>query len=165
MECLPQMKKKHPETLTQLHATFTEKVAARLQEDMDELLADLKLQEKLDFLDQLESEQAALSQGETVWLVNFLFCLVLLFHPSFIFITRRPSGVPAKDLLAYDVPTLQSHHDELANYLKELQRQNEQEKKQLSEAADEIRNTEKKIVQQLERNEKAFHTLSSIYST
>lgn len=67
MECLPQMKKKHPETLAQLHVTFNEKLLTRLNEDMDELLTDLKLKEKLDFLDQLESDQAKLSTGEIVW--------------------------------------------------------------------------------------------------
>lgn len=72
--------------------------------------------------------------------------------------------MPSKDLLAYDVPALQSHRDELASYLKELQEQNEKEKHQLLVVADQIRNSEKTIKDKLEKNEKVFHTLSTIYS-
>lgn len=62
--------KKKPETLTQLHTTFSQKIQSRLKDDINELVSDLDLKNKLDFLDKLDTEQSELSQGETVWYVN-----------------------------------------------------------------------------------------------
>ncbi len=62
--------KKKPETLTQLHTTFSQKIQSRLKEDINELVTDLDLKNKLDFLDKLDTEQSELSQGETVWYEN-----------------------------------------------------------------------------------------------
>lgn len=59
--------KRKTETLAQLHTTFGQKVQSQLKQEFDELFATLSLQEKLDFIDKIDIEQAELSQGETVW--------------------------------------------------------------------------------------------------
>lgn len=66
-ECLPWIKKKHPEMISLLHQTFSHKVQQRMKEDVNQLFSDLALKEKLDFLDKLDTEQAELSMGEVVW--------------------------------------------------------------------------------------------------
>lgn len=66
-ECLPQLKKKKPEVLAQLHAILTSTVRKKLKEELEEVMTDFDLKSKLDFIDKLDSEQADLSKGETVW--------------------------------------------------------------------------------------------------
>ena len=64
------MKRKHPDTLSNLHAIFSQKLELRLREDINELLSGLGLKEKLDFLDQLDTEQSNLPLSEFTWLVD-----------------------------------------------------------------------------------------------
>ena len=66
-ECLPQLKKKKPEMLAQLHSILTNTVRKKLKEELDEIMTDFDLKSKLDFIDKLDTEQADLSKGETVW--------------------------------------------------------------------------------------------------
>lgn len=61
------MKKKYPEIMSTLHQTFSHKVQTKLKEDIEELVSNLALKEKLDFLDQLDTEQAESSRGDVVW--------------------------------------------------------------------------------------------------
>ena len=66
-ECLPQLKKKKPETLTQLHTILINTVKKKLGEELDSVSADFDLKNKLDLIDQLDTEQRELTKGETVW--------------------------------------------------------------------------------------------------
>ena len=68
------MKKKYPDTLQQLHTILSSTVEKKLKVELDEFFTDFDIKDKLDTLDRLDAEQAALSDGETVWLVSsFLF--------------------------------------------------------------------------------------------
>ncbi|XP_046438232.1 polyamine-modulated factor 1-like [Daphnia pulex] len=116
---------------------------SKLKEEIDDLFSFLNLKEKLDFLDKIDLEQAELSQGETVW---------------------RPTGDPSKDMLAYDMPALQSHKEELLSSLKELQAENENEKKKILKVVEGISETEKQIEGLLIKNEKTLKVLSSFPS-
>ncbi|XP_057373973.1 polyamine-modulated factor 1-like [Daphnia carinata] len=141
-DCLPFLKRK-TEILAQLHTTFGQKVQFHLKQEFDELFSTYCLKEKLDFLDKLDVEQADLSQGETVW---------------------RPTGDPSKDMLAYDIPALQSHKEELLSYLRELREENEGEKKKILKVVEGITETEKLIEELLIQNEETLEVLSSLPS-
>lgn len=80
------------------------------------------------------------------------------------FYYRRPTGIPAKDLLAYDMPVLQAHKEALQNYAKELQASNEEEKKKIQTTVEQIEETEKLIESLLAKNEQTIGVLSSIPS-
>lgn len=67
-------------------------------------------------------------------------------------------------MLAYDVPVLQMHKEKLLLDLKELQAENEIEKKKIIEVVDKMNETEKVIEGMLTKNEKALEVLSSIQS-
>lgn len=77
-------------------------------------------------------------------------------------ICRRPTGDPAKDLLAYDVPALQAHKEKLLSDLKKLKEENEVEKKKIIEVMDKMSETEEVIEGMLTKNEKALEVLSNI---
>jgi hypothetical protein len=96
----------------------------------------------------------------------FQFNLLLVSNVSnFFFVAiRRPTGDPSKDMLAYDMPALQSHKEELLSSLKELQAENENEKKKILKVVEGISETEKQIEGLLIKNEKTLKVLSSLPS-
>lgn len=88
----------------------------------------------------------------------------VFFSNDFSSFCRRPTGDPARDLLAYDMPALQIHKEKLLSDLKELQKENEIEKKKIIEVVDKMGETEKVIEGMLTKNERALEVLSSIQS-
>ncbi len=64
-------------------------------------------------------------------------------------------------MLAYDMPTLQSHKEELLSSLRELQAENENEKKKILKVVEGISETEKQIEGLLIKNEKTLEVLSN----
>lgn len=67
-------------------------------------------------------------------------------------------------MLAYDMPALQSHKEELLSSLKKLQAENENEKKKILKVVEGISETEKQIEGLLIKNEKTLKVLSSFPS-
>ena len=67
-------------------------------------------------------------------------------------------------MLAYDVPCLQSHKEELLSLLAELHADNEHEKKKILNVVEDINETERTIEGLLAKNEKGLQILSSIPS-
>lgn len=82
----------------------------------------------------------------------------------FLINNRRSTGDPSKDLLAYDIPTLQQHKEELLASLKELQAENEGEKKKILKVVEGMNETERLIEGILTDNEKTLEVLSTIPS-
>lgn len=67
-------------------------------------------------------------------------------------------------MLAYDIPILQQHKDELSTYLKELKADNDKEKTKILEVVQRVGEMEKAIEDLLVQKEKAIEVLSSIPS-
>jgi hypothetical protein len=67
-------------------------------------------------------------------------------------------------MLAYDIPALQLHKEELLSSLKELQAENEREKEKILKVVEGISETEKLIEGLLIKNEKTLEVLSSFPS-
>jgi hypothetical protein len=158
------MKKKYPDTLQQLHTILSSTVEKKLKVELDEFFTDFDIKDKLDTLDRLDAEQAALSDGETVWLVSsFLFTNTNLCSNNNMRLCyqRRPTGLPSKDLLAYDMPDLQQHKEDLLKYLKEVQTENALEKTKILKKVEEIQETDKVIEDMLMKNEKTSSVLGS----
>lgn len=77
---------------------------------------------------------------------------------------RRPTGVPTKDLLAYDIPALLSQKESLQTYLKELRAESDIEKSKIQQAVQKMEDTEKLIETLLAKNERTIEVLSTIPS-
>lgn len=67
-------------------------------------------------------------------------------------------------MLAYDIPALQSHKEELLSYLMELKEENEGEKKKILKVVEGITETEKLIEEILIQNEQTLEVLSFVPS-
>lgn len=67
-------------------------------------------------------------------------------------------------MLAYDIPALQSHKEELLSYLMELKEENEGEKKKILKVVEGITETEKLIEEILIQNEQTLEVLSIVPS-
>lgn len=67
-------------------------------------------------------------------------------------------------MLAYDIPALQSHKEELLLCLRELKEENEGEKKKILKVVEGITETEKLIEGLLIQNEQTLEVLSSLPS-
>lgn len=93
---------------------------------------------------------------------NFCFQLIPIFVTAPRYLScRRPTGQPSKDLLAYDMPALQQHKEELLRYLKEQQAANELEKASILKKVEGIKETEKAIEDILAKNKKTCSVLGS----
>jgi len=140
-KCYPSIARKYPDTPEQLRKTLMESIRKRVIADLEDFYADLNLKANLDLVDRLEAEQRTLSLNERVW---------------------RPTGDPSRDLLAHDLPLLQSFKDDLATQVADLTAQVDQKKEQVLKSVRDIEEERRLILAILEKNQRTISALSAI---